>query len=70
MSKNLLYVEDTSEKQWHIIRFHKIRLPFYTENTLRKLLCQTKDRVATFFMKISLKFINSLRKYEFLLLGF
>ena len=30
-----------------ILRSHKIRLTFYTEMTLRKLLCKPKDRVAT-----------------------
>ena len=47
MSINLPYVEGTSEKLWHILRSHKIRSTFYTENTLRKLLCKPKDRVAT-----------------------
>ena len=41
------YVEDTSEKLWCILRSHKIRSTFYTENTLHKLLCKPKDRVAT-----------------------
>ena len=30
-----------------LIRSHKIRSTFYTEMTLRKLLCKPKDRVAT-----------------------
>ena len=47
MSINLLYVEGTSEKLGHILRSHKIRSTFYTEMTLRKLLCKPKDRVAT-----------------------
>ena len=47
MSKNLLYIEGTSEKLWHIPRSHKIRSTFYTENTLLKLLCKPKDLVAT-----------------------
>ena len=47
MSVNLPYVEGTSEKLWRILRSHKIRSTFYTENTLRKLLCKPKDRVAT-----------------------
>ena len=47
MSINLPYVEGTSEKLWCILRSHKIRSTFYTEKTLRKLLCQPKDRVAT-----------------------
>ena len=46
-SVNLLYVEGTSEKLWRILRSHKIRSTFYTEMTLRKLLCKPKDRVAT-----------------------
>ena len=29
------------------VRSHKIRSTFYTENTLRELLCKPKDRVAT-----------------------
>ena len=47
MSINLPYVEGTSEKLRRILRSHKIRSTFYTENTLRKLLCKPKDRVAT-----------------------
>ena len=47
MSKNLLYVEGTGEKLWHIPRSHKIRSTFYNENTLLKLLCKPKDLVAT-----------------------
>ena len=47
MSKNLLYIEGTSENLRHILRSHKIRSTFYTENTLHKLLCKPKDRVAT-----------------------
>ena len=47
MSINLPYVEGTSEKLGHILRSHKIRSTFYTEMTLRKLLCKPKDRVAT-----------------------
>ena len=47
MSINLPYVEGTSEKLWRILRSHKIRSTFYTENTLRRLLCKPKDRVAT-----------------------
>ena len=42
MSINFLYVEGTSEKLWHILRSHKIRSTFYTENTLHKLLCKPK----------------------------
>ena len=47
MSINLPYIEGTSEKLWRILRSHKIRSTFYTENTLHKLLCKPKDRVAT-----------------------
>ena len=47
MSINLPYVEGTSEKLRRILRSHNIRSTFYTENTLRKLLCKPKDRVAT-----------------------
>ena len=47
MSINLSYVEDISEKLLRILRSHKIRSFFYTENTLRKLLCKPKDPVAT-----------------------
>ena len=47
MSINLPYVEGTSEKLRRILRSPKIRLTFCTENTLRKLLCKPKDRVAT-----------------------
>ena len=44
---NLPYVEGTSEKLRRILRSHKTRSTFYTEMTLRKLLCKPKDRVAT-----------------------
>ena len=47
MSINLPYVEGTSEKLRRILKSHKIRSTLYTENTLRKLLCKPKDRVAT-----------------------
>ena len=47
ISINLPHVEGTIEKLWRILRSHKIRLTFYTEMTLRKLLCKPKDRVAT-----------------------
>ena len=47
MSINLRFVEGTSEKLRRMLRSEKIRFPFYTENTLRKLLCKPKDRVAT-----------------------
>ena len=47
MSINLPDVECTSEKLRHILRSQKVRSTFYTEKTLRKLLCKPKDRVAT-----------------------
>ena len=47
MSVNLPYVEGTSEKLQRIFRSHKIRSTFCTENTLLKLLCKPRDRVAT-----------------------
>ena len=46
MSINIPYVKDTSEKLRRILRSHKIRSTFFTENTLHKLLCKPKDRVA------------------------
>ena len=42
-SKNLPYVEGTSEKLRSILRSHKIRSTFYTDKTLCKLLCKPKD---------------------------
>ena len=47
MSINWLYVKGTSEKLRPILRSHKIRFTYYTENTFRELLCKPKDRVAT-----------------------
>ena len=47
ISINLLHVEGTSEKLWGILRSHRIRSTFYTENTLHKLLCKPKDQVVT-----------------------
>ena len=47
MSINLPYVDITSEKLQRILRSRKIRSTFYTENSLCKLLCKPKDRVAT-----------------------
>ena len=47
MSINLPYIEDTSVKLRQILRSHKIRFTFYTESTLRKLLCKLKNRIAT-----------------------
>ena len=46
MSMNLPYIEGTSEKLQHILKSHKIRSTFYTENTLHKL-CKLKFRVTT-----------------------
>ena len=45
-SINLPCVEVTSEKLWRILKSHKIRFFFYTENIQGKLLCKPKDRVA------------------------
>ena len=42
MSINLPYVEGTGEELQRILRSHKIRYTFYTENTLRKLLYKLK----------------------------
>ena len=47
MSINLPSVEGTSEKLRRILRSYKIRSTFYTESTLRKLICKPKCRVAT-----------------------
>ena len=47
MSKYLPYVEGANEKLLRILRSHKIRSTFSTENTLQKLFCKPKDRVAT-----------------------
>ena len=47
ISINLPHVEGTSEKLRRILICHKIRSMFYTEMTLRKLLCKPTDRVAT-----------------------
>ena len=46
MSINLPDVECTSEKLRHILRSQKVRSTFYTEKTLRKLLCKPKNQVA------------------------
>ena len=46
MSINLPYVEGTGEKVRGILRSHKIRSTFYTENTLRILFFKLNDRVA------------------------
>ena len=47
MSLNLPYVKGTSEKLQCILRSHKVRSTFYAKITLCKLLCKSKDRVAT-----------------------
>ena len=47
MSINLPYIEGTREKLRAILGSHKVRFTFYTEITLRKLLCKPRDRVAT-----------------------
>ena len=44
MSLNLPYIEGNSEKLQRILRSHRIRLAFYIEKTLHKLLCKPKDR--------------------------
>ena len=46
MSINLPYIEGTSDKLRRILRSHRIRSTFYSENTLRKLICKPKDRVS------------------------
>ena len=46
MSINLPYVEGTGENLQRILRSHKIRSTFYTENTLHILFCKLNDRVA------------------------
>ena len=47
MSIYLPHVEGNSKKVGRILRSHKIKSIFYTEITLRRLLCQPEDRVAT-----------------------
>ena len=42
---NLPYIEDTNKKLLRILRSHKIRSTFYTEGTLRKLLCKLNNQV-------------------------
>ena len=53
MSINFPYVEGTSEKLRRILRSHKVRSTFYTENTLGKLLCKPRDGVAKKIKTIS-----------------
>ena len=43
----MAYVEGASDKLLRILTSHKIRWTFYTENTLQKLFCKPKDRLAT-----------------------
>ena len=47
MSINLRYVEGTTKNLRCILKCHKVRSTFYTESTLRKLICKPKCRVAT-----------------------
>ena len=48
ISINLRYVDGTSEKLRRILRSRKIRSTFYTDMTLRKLLCEPKDQTISF----------------------
>ena len=41
------YVKDTIEKLWRTLKAQKRRNILCAENTLRKLLCKSEDRVAT-----------------------
>ena len=52
MSVNIPYVEGTTTKLRRIMRYHKIRFTFYTEITLRILVCKSTDQVATGRKKI------------------
>ena len=47
MGINLTYSEGTGENLRHMLRSHKKRSTFYTENTLWKLFCKPKDWVHT-----------------------
>ena len=47
MSVNIPYVEGTTAKLRRIMRYHKISFTFYTEITLRILVCKPTDQVAT-----------------------
>ena len=47
MSINLPDDEVASKKPQHILRSNKRRSILYIENTLHKLLCKPKDRIAT-----------------------
>ena len=40
MRINLPYAESINEKLRRLLRSHKIKSIFYTENTLRRLLCK------------------------------
>ena len=46
-SPNLPYVKGASEKLQRILISHKVRSVFHTENTLGRLQCERKDRLAT-----------------------
>ena len=46
MSINLPHVKGTPKKLWRMLINEKIRSTFYTESTLRKLLCKPKNREA------------------------
>ena len=47
MSTNLPYFKGTGKKLRCILRYHKLRSTFYTENNLHKKLCKPKNWVAT-----------------------
>ena len=42
-----MHVQDTGKKLGSTLRSYNTRSTFHTESTLRKLLCQTKEREAT-----------------------
>ena len=44
MTINLPYIEGISKELRRILRSHKIRSTFYTESTLRKMICKPKGR--------------------------
>ena len=58
---NLLQVEGTSEKLWGILRSHKVRPTFYSENTLRELLCKLRNGIAT---EAKIKITHEIGCYE------
>ena len=47
MSINLPHVKGTRKNLWRMLINEKIRSTFYTESTLRKLLCKPEGKVAT-----------------------